>query len=354
MDWPTVIARVPGSWGELVQGQVEGEDFLITCPVGIYTVALARPLEASGSATAAEWRLAGGRPRPRTAAALLSLARAPSGGSHADLRALPAYQPTQGPGGVVRLYSRLRPGAGMASSTADLCAAMSAATVAGGGAPLGPEDLFRRCLAVEPTDGIMFPGIALVDHRRGRRAEVLGPPPPLAIVGVDPGGIVDTLAFNRRADLARANRGKEPQVAEALALAVTAVRRGDPETLGRASTLSAAAHQNLLPNPLWEPVRELAQDVGAVGINVAHSGTVIGILLDPRRADVVAVCRHVVARLRLPARALELIRGGVDVEPMAAGTRWQHLASRLGQRTAAESVKTHRDRRGRLNPSRVE
>lgn len=46
---PVAIARAPGSWGELVQGRVEGEDFLITCPVGIYTVALARPVEADSA-----------------------------------------------------------------------------------------------------------------------------------------------------------------------------------------------------------------------------------------------------------------------------------------------------------------
>ena len=38
------------------------------------------------------------------------------------------------------------------------------------------------------------------------------------------------------------------------------------------------ANQELLPKPQLESVLDLAQAAGAVGVNVAHSGTVLGLL----------------------------------------------------------------------------
>lgn len=277
-------AWAPGTWGELVQGTVDGEDVLVTCPVNLYTLAVAR----TGGPEAGGWRAPAGRPRTQTA-----LAQLPGGGR-------------------VRLRSPLRPGAGMASSTADLAAALAAAAAAGGAA-LPPAELFARCLRLEPTDGLMFPGIALVDHRRGVRVELLGAPPPLAILGVDPGGEVRTADFNGRPDLAAANRRKEPVLRAALALAAAAVAAGDPAALAAAATLSARAHQAVLPNPLWEQVAALAPTCGALGVNAAHSGTVLGLLFDRRRADLAGARAWLERRLGLPVRTLELVGGGVTV-----------------------------------------
>lgn len=176
-----------------------------------------------------------------------------------------------------------------------------------------PEELFRRCLALEPTDGIAFPGIALVDHRRGLRTEMLGPPPPLAILGVDPGGTVRTADFNRWPELSAANSRKEPAVQEAVALAKAAIASGDSGGLAMAATLSALAHQAILPNPLWEHAEAMARACGALGINVAHSGTVVGILFDPRTADLPGIKGWLEGRLGLPVHPLRLTGGGVIV-----------------------------------------
>lgn len=291
-------AWAPGTWGELVQGSVGGEPFMVTCPVNLHSYAAA---DAASSADVEG--LPGGPPglwqgpagRPRTQAALTEIPGA----------------------GRVRIRSTLRPGAGMASSTADLCAAMAAASALSGRC-LTPAELFAACLRLEPTDGLMFPGIALVDHLHGSRVELLGAPPPLGIVGVDPGGTVATASFNCRADLAAANRRKEPAVREALAMATTAVAAGDPVGLAAAATLSARAHQGILPNPLWEPATDLGPACGALGISVAHSGTVVGFLFDLTRTDLRDEARWLGGRLGLSVRCLKLIGGGVTVRCSAS------------------------------------
>ena len=43
----------------------------------------------------------------------------------------------------------------------------------------------RHRLGVEPTDGVMVPGLAMFDHREGRIKDSLGPPPPMEIVAID-------------------------------------------------------------------------------------------------------------------------------------------------------------------------
>ena len=127
----------------------------------------------------------------------------------------------------------------------------------------------------------MFPGIALLDHRCGSIAESLGPPPPMEVIVIDTGGTVDTLEFNRvdRTDL----WGKvATRTGEALELVREGIRRGDPALVGRGATISARAGHLPEASEWVERAAAFADQQGVVGINVAHSGTVVGILLDAR------------------------------------------------------------------------
>ena len=67
-------------------------------------------------------------------------------------------------------------------------------------------------------------------------------------------------------------------MAEAARLIEDGIRCGDPVRIGKGATRSALANQQLLFKPRLEEVLELSKQVGAAGVNVAHSGTVIGIL----------------------------------------------------------------------------
>ena len=67
-------------------------------------------------------------------------------------------------------------------------------------------------------------------------------------------------------------------MAEAVSLIEEGICLGDPLRIGRGATLSAIANQQLLLNPHLEAALELSSRTGAAGVNVAHSGTVIGML----------------------------------------------------------------------------
>ena len=169
----------------------------------------------------------------------------------------------------------------MASSTADVSASI-AATVAALGAEsvMSPSEIARLALRIEPSDGVMLPGISRFDHRRGRVADTIGSASTHASpVALDFGGVVDTLAFNRvnREDVLLR---LQPTFEEALDLITHGVEQGSSEDVAAGATLSAVANQKLLYKPQLDSVLRLADAEGALGVNVAHSGTILGMLFE--------------------------------------------------------------------------
>ena len=260
--------RAPGVCGELAQGMLEQHYFLVTCPIDFYARV---QVEVYQDGTGQDGT---GQDGPGIDAP----ANCP--------KAVQALEATLDFLGRKDLSARLTisnaipRGKGMGSSSADVAATIAATGLALG-RELAPEQVAEIALAVEPTDGIMFPGIALFDHREGRIVEALGPPPPMEIVALDFGGTVDTVEFNR-VDRRSLWQSLQKETDEALRLVRTGIKAGDPAIVGQGASISAQASLKVLPKPELPQVMAFAQDVGAVGVNVAHSGTLIGILLDAR------------------------------------------------------------------------
>ncbi|MEE9201585.1 MAG: GHMP kinase [Dehalococcoidia bacterium] len=269
---PEATVLAPGSCGELVQGTREGIPFHISCPVDLFsrvTVSLSPGRHLSWPPEC-----------PKAAA---------------GLRAALSRNGYQGLGGRLSVASPIPRGKGMASSTADILGAVSAAGLALGEA-IGPEETARIALGIEPSDGTLFPGVVLFDHRGGRLLQHLGTPPSLHIVVLDFGGQVNTIDFNR-ADYTSLLRSLEHRTAEAAALVEAGIRSGDPALVGEGATLSAMSHQQVLSKPYLDKVLALSREAGAVGVCVAHSGTVVGVLLDPRKHSREEVGRFLRGRL---------------------------------------------------------
>lgn len=256
--------RVPGSCGELVQGLLEGGYFLVSCPVDFFStvsveIFAGEDLPAGPGVDAPE-------SCPKTAAAVeAALAHL----NRSDVRV------------QVSVINPIPRSKGLGSSSADVAAAI-AATAIGLGNELPPHEVARLALSVEPTDGVMFPGLALFDHREGNKMEVLGPPPPMELVALDFGGTVDTLEFNQE-DRRKSWESVASETKEALGLVRSGVLNRDPVLVGRGASISARSGQQVLLKPELPQVLDFAADMGAVGVNVAHSGTMIGVLLDARQ-----------------------------------------------------------------------
>ncbi len=250
---------VPGACGELVQGTIKGANFLVSCPVNWYsyvTVRLGSTMEDAYPEN-----------RVKTYRAVRRML---------DLYGCSGY------GVVLDVVSTLPVGKGMASSTADLAAGCCAAAAA---LKVKPDlsKIAEIALAIEPSDATFFPGVALFDHVHGLLFEELGEALPLGIIALDFGGVVDTLEFNKRGDLPSRNSSNECAVARALDFVKAGIARKDPVLLGKGATLSALANQGILPKPRLEELIDFTTMYGAYGVNVAHSGTVAGVLVPPGR-----------------------------------------------------------------------
>lgn len=301
-----ILVAVPGTCGELVQGMLDGTHFHLSSPIDRYAQVSVELLPEEG-----EW--SSPPDTPKAARAL-----------HLALHALGVHAS----GGRMRIVSELPRGKGMASSTADVAGAIYAAGYLFG-RPFPPGAVARLALSIEPTDGSLFPGIVLFDHREGRVMEPLGEAPALGVIVLDFGGEIDTLEYNQ-VDRSLLLRSLESRFREALEMVRAGIRFQQPEWIGHGATLSALTHQRLLPKPQLDAVLCLAREVGAYGVNIAHSGTVLGLLIAPDGVEaVLAYVRKKLSQLHrtIPCR---LVSGGCRVLSVHEDETGETLSSRRG------------------------
>ena len=201
-------------------------------------------------------------------------------------------------GGVIKISSDIPIGHGYGSSTADVVAAIRAVAAAYA-AQLVPSRIGRLAVAAEQaSDAIVFDSQAILfAQREGIILEDFGGAlPPLLLVGsrANGGQPIDTLTLPP----ARYDSPEIQQFRVLRGLVAYAVRHQDPVCLGRAATASAWISQRRLPKKGLEQVIAIAQNAGACGVQVAHSGSLVGVLFDRAGRDLRRRARRVAASLR--------------------------------------------------------
>lgn len=214
-------------------------------------------------------------------------------------------------GWQVNIQSDLLVGKGMASSTADIAAAISAAANALN-CNLDAQEIADIAVQVEPSDGIMLNGIYLFNYISGANSQFIAKALPAQLVIIDPGGRIDTLKFNQQQNLYYLNLIKKKEVKYALRLVSHGLKSNDLEMLGRGATLSALANQHILPKSELPTVLKFAQDLQAVGVTIAHSGTVMGLIFhnDMTIVDIPTYIKRKKPHWRISLA--RFINGGVD------------------------------------------
>ena len=169
---------------------------------------------------------------------------------------------------------------GLATSTMDV-AGTFAVTAAYAGGSLSDEELFSLCAYIEPSDGIMFEGLALVDHINGKLIERLPPPPDMQVVALIPARVLDTADYRRDVSVLDAIRAGGREHERAYETLKRGLERGDAALTAQAASISAEAQQRIMPSEEWNIMTETARVTGALGIAAAHSGTASGLLYAP-------------------------------------------------------------------------
>ncbi|MDF2636000.1 MAG: kinase [Pelosinus sp.] len=282
-----VTVKAPGSCGELAQGTMNGKHFLITCPIDLYSKVTVKPCKSITSLN--------------VGCKVIS----------AIQKTLHYLQITDHFHVTVR--SELPIGKGMASSSADISAACQSIALSVGKL-LSADEIANIALSIEPTDGIFYPGIVLFDHVKGHIRQYLGNAIPMYIAIFDVGGEIDTLHFNQRSDLEKLNQANELQVQKAMNLIVEGLTKNDAILLGKGTTLSALANQKILFKPHLEEMINIGLSWGAVGVNIAHSGTVVGVLFPLDKLNNCLPCIEEISRYCTGVKFLrtaQFISGGL-------------------------------------------
>jgi L-threonine kinase len=252
----SITYKVPGTCGELVQGAVNGRYFHITCPVDIYSY-----VSVSCGITGAGGRCMTGKWKSISAV-------------HKTLERFNAAADID-----LEIRSDIPAGRGMASSTADVTGAcLGAADLLNKN--ISPDEVAQIALGIEPSDGIMFKGIVMFDHRQGRVREMLGRAPDIRLLIIDTGRQVNTIEQNKGVNI-RDYRANEKEIEKAVKLVKKGMKTGNISLIGEGATISALCNQKVLFKPELEKVIDAGLMMNAEGVNVAHSGSVIGILLHP-------------------------------------------------------------------------
>ncbi len=265
----SATVRLPGTCGEWVQGTLDGVPCLVSCAIDWWAGVTVTMNGAPGRQIP---------PDAAKSAAALRLALAARDVATADA--------------TFRLDNPLPRGRGYASSTADVGGTIYAVGAALG-RPFAPEEAARLAVQIEPSDSTIFPGPTLFAHRDASFWRPLPSLPPLAVVILDPGGAVDTLAFNA-ADHTAALRRLAAAHRDAFAAFEAGLAAGDPVEAAQAATQSARLHQAILPSDLVDAALASYVGLGALGICRAHSGTLVGLICRPE--DAAEVDRRAAAR----------------------------------------------------------
>lgn len=254
------VAQCPASCGELIQGWILGSEKLVSCPVDWYST-----VEVTEGTP-----LADERPLSRAMVARLL--------QHWG------YPPQRGQQLRIDVHSTIPVAKGMASSTADI-AATAVAVAHHLGHLLDESTLAALCVSLEPTDSTLFRHLTLFDHHDASTQIACDTQPTLDVLVLESPVTLRTADYHRLPRQMALHAG-----APALQRAWEKLQHGcvtrNPGLLGEAATLSAIASQRLLPKPAFHDLLSLVESCDLYGINVAHSGSVVGLLLDRGKHDV--------------------------------------------------------------------
>lgn len=249
-----VVASCPGSCGELIQGWLDDSQKLVSYGINRFSM-----VEVSLKETSKSGHLKAEEALRRTLTCF-------------DLPSEVSSRLS------LTINSDLPVAKGMASSTADI-AATCQAVAAFFGKQISRDQIIEICLAIERTDSILFPTLTLFEQRTGSIREQSGWAPLFYVLVLEPDETLTTEAFHST-ETDRLFYQQRKQFLEVHQHYQHAVKIQSLKFLGEAATQSAVLNQNILPKPYFSELLKFQQYFKWLGINVAHSGSVVGIMLE--------------------------------------------------------------------------
>ena len=246
------VTVFPGSCGEIIQGNYQGTDMLVSCPVNLFTTV--KVMECKHPVHRFKYK--------KSSSLLDNILKRWGYGDLSN-----SFD--------IDIKSSIPVGKGFAGSTADLC-----------GVYISLLKLFNRefdisevieeFIEIEPTDSIIFKEMTLFDYKEGKNHQYLGPYMRFYILAFEGKKMIDTISFNKR---------KLPPLMpmeDTLYLLKEGIRTADISKIALSSTLSIERNFSRLPYDIYQPVKDIMHNTGGLGIIGAHRGDLLGIIYDDR------------------------------------------------------------------------
>ncbi|MEW4353886.1 kinase [Streptococcus pneumoniae] len=183
-------------------------------------------------------------------------------------------------------------GKGCSSSTADILVGLKLLSLLQG-RNLSNEELTEMCSSIEPSDSVAFEDWTVLNPLTGEVVFQTSWKPDLWVYILEPKATIDTLALPRMTETKDYSVAESEQVFTRF---VEACKEKSLNQLGQVATLSARLNQKRLMKPYLEEIIAIANKNGAIGVNVAHSGTVLGILLREAKKETVQALEEELAQ----------------------------------------------------------
>lgn len=252
-----IEATCPGSCGEIIQGYIKGSLKLISLPINCYT--RVRLIEGKS----------GNNNYPKVQKMIEKIFK------------YYGYDKKDTENISIKICSDIPIGKGMASSTADL-AATAVVCSKYLGKKITEVEVASLCTEVEPTDSTVFSDFTLFDYINGDYIKHYDGLSQFRILTLEGKDIIDTVEFNKRNNI-KTHFENRDNIKKALNYFEEGISKKDLSFIGKCGIISASQNQKILPIKDLYEIINLSLKYGGYGINIAHSGTVIGILYNEDR-----------------------------------------------------------------------
>ncbi len=289
-----VKVQIPASCGELVQGYLDGNEFLINAPIPLFAEATLSYSECAFNKVMLEKK--GFQKASQAVNNLIKQFNITS--SYFNLE----------------INSTIPRNKGLSSSTADVAAAILAVASA-----------FRKNLAYDEisqliidvdgsSDAVFMEGITQINQLKGCICQQFYNIPNISFIIVDAGGEIKTQEFDR--SLARwVAKKHEFSLKRALELLQKGFYEQNPILIAHAATISARINQCIHYKAPFHILLEGTREFGGLGVNCAHTGTVLGVIFDHTQTDAIQL-EMIIRKLIYPLPILgtyPLISGSAEI-----------------------------------------
>lgn len=216
----------------------------------------------------------------------------------------------------LNINSKIPVGKGMASSTADIGATIKA-TLSLIDKDLSSDEISKLAAEIEPTDSIFIDKNSIFNPLNGTVIKYLGNLTNAKVVILEPNKVLDTMKIRLRQDYNKLKVENKEVIKKSFALLEEGLKKNNLSLVGEACTLSSLANENIEKKEYLNEIIKISKKYGAYGVNIAHSGTVVGILIDKFMNDkkmIDALCESNINSVYNKIYTQNIINGGIKGE----------------------------------------